>query len=289
MPEQTVDIIQQVDEQGNPIAGLTPARAVYDEQGTSLDVHLAQNLLRGDESQLLPEVKKRQMRANIGLGDIDINAIADKTNRLTTLDNINTNLVNPTEVEQGYTLNNQGGLTGNPNVAVSEFIPVEEGKTYTLFAPLTDGTQGNVIVLKAYNSNKNHTHYSLDRTDVGTYTVPSGSGVAYIRIVGASNTKTGNPNANKLFGCFEGENATFEEWHEDSHQLQYNDGISFEEKDNKTLVNKGDVISACSPTGTTSERPTSNIHTGRSYFDKTLNKPIWYNGTVWVDATGATV
>lgn len=28
---------------------------------------------------------------------------------------------------------------------------------------------------------------------------------------------------------------------------------------------------------------------GQVYFDTTLNKPIWYNGTNWVDATGATV
>ena len=25
------------------------------------------------------------------------------------------------------------------------------------------------------------------------------------------------------------------------------------------------------------------------HFDTTLNKPIWYNGSAWVDATGATV
>lgn len=70
MAEQTVDIIQQTDEQGNPIAGLTPARAVYDEQGTSLDVHLEQNLLRGDKSQSLSEAKKQQMRVNLGLGNL---------------------------------------------------------------------------------------------------------------------------------------------------------------------------------------------------------------------------
>jgi len=40
--------------------------------------------------------------------------------------------------------------------------------------------------------------------------------------------------------------------------------------------------------GTTAQRsPTPELF--QSYFDSTLNKPIWYNGTVWVDATGATV
>lgn len=39
--------------------------------------------------------------------------------------------------------------------------------------------------------------------------------------------------------------------------------------------------------GNTSQRPEKVL--GREYFDTTLNKPIWWNGTNWVDATGATV
>lgn len=40
--------------------------------------------------------------------------------------------------------------------------------------------------------------------------------------------------------------------------------------------------------GTTANRPTWRT-TGMSYFDTTLNKPVWWNGTNWVDATGTTV
>ncbi len=40
--------------------------------------------------------------------------------------------------------------------------------------------------------------------------------------------------------------------------------------------------------GTTEERPT-NVIIGFCYFDTTLNKPIWWTGTAWVDATGQTV
>lgn len=40
--------------------------------------------------------------------------------------------------------------------------------------------------------------------------------------------------------------------------------------------------------GTTSNRPTT-VNIGYSYFDTTLGKPIWWKGTVWVDATGTTV
>lgn len=41
--------------------------------------------------------------------------------------------------------------------------------------------------------------------------------------------------------------------------------------------------------GNTESRPTLNVTAGSQYFDTTLNKPIWYNGSAWVDATGATV
>lgn len=39
--------------------------------------------------------------------------------------------------------------------------------------------------------------------------------------------------------------------------------------------------------GTSGERPNGVL--GLCYFDTTLNKPIWYNGTNWIDSTGATV
>lgn len=44
--------------------------------------------------------------------------------------------------------------------------------------------------------------------------------------------------------------------------------------------------------GTTTERPASNISNGRMYFDTTIGKPIWRlstSATGWVDATGAAV
>jgi hypothetical protein len=49
--------------------------------------------------------------------------------------------------------------------------------------------------------------------------------------------------------------------------------------------------------GTTEQKPVDNpygqgigkIAKGQFYFDTTLNKPIWWTGSAWVDATGATV
>ena len=40
--------------------------------------------------------------------------------------------------------------------------------------------------------------------------------------------------------------------------------------------------------GNSNHRPT-NIRKGGSFFDTTLNKPIWWTGIKWVDATGADV
>lgn len=42
--------------------------------------------------------------------------------------------------------------------------------------------------------------------------------------------------------------------------------------------------------GTTAERPTITVNEqGFQYYDITINKPIWWNGTNWIDATGTTV
>lgn len=46
--------------------------------------------------------------------------------------------------------------------------------------------------------------------------------------------------------------------------------------------------------GNTAQRPTEDIQhndlkVGTQYFDVTLNKPIWWTGTKWVDATGTEV
>lgn len=40
--------------------------------------------------------------------------------------------------------------------------------------------------------------------------------------------------------------------------------------------------------GNTGKRP-ANPHTGMMYLDTQLNKPIWWNGSNWIDATGTTV
>ena len=44
--------------------------------------------------------------------------------------------------------------------------------------------------------------------------------------------------------------------------------------------------------GTTANRPTSAttpLAIGQFYYDTTLDRPIWWNGTVWKNASGTTV
>lgn len=53
---------------------------------------------------------------------------------------------------------------------------------------------------------------------------------------------------------------------------------------NNDLVNRGYVTQ----NGITSARPVSPVN-GQFYLDLTINKPIWWNGSNWIDATGTTV
>lgn len=48
-----------------------------------------------------------------------------------------------------------------------------------------------------------------------------------------------------------------------------------------------DIVNALTTNGTTLKRPVTFLWVGRPYFDTTLGYPIWYDGTGWVDATGA--
>jgi hypothetical protein len=49
-----------------------------------------------------------------------------------------------------------------------------------------------------------------------------------------------------------------------------------------------EVSNKVNQAGSTADRPaTASI--GQCYFDTNLNKPIWFNGTDWVDYTGAVV
>jgi len=60
-------------------------------------------------------------------------------------------------------------------------------------------------------------------------------------------------------------------------------GLYFNQVDNAV----GGLIEPAS--GTTANRPTLQVQVGQQYYDTTLGIPIWYNGTVWKNASGTTV
>jgi hypothetical protein len=47
--------------------------------------------------------------------------------------------------------------------------------------------------------------------------------------------------------------------------------------------------SAIPDSGITASRPTEQLQIGQQYFDTTINRPIWWNGTNWINAAGTVV
>jgi len=41
--------------------------------------------------------------------------------------------------------------------------------------------------------------------------------------------------------------------------------------------------------GTTAARPSTDLQVGQFYFDTTINRPIWWDGTNWINAAGTVV
>ena len=49
------------------------------------------------------------------------------------------------------------------------------------------------------------------------------------------------------------------------------------------------ICFAVQQSGTTAQRPTTYLWVGRTYFDTTLTRPIWYTGANWIKADGTVV
>lgn len=49
------------------------------------------------------------------------------------------------------------------------------------------------------------------------------------------------------------------------------------------------ICNALTMSGTTANRPTTLLWVGRTYFDTTLTRPIWYTGSAWIRADGVAV
>lgn len=75
----------------------------------------------------------------------------------------------------------------------------------------------------------------------------------------------------------------------DGHQYQPDANGTFQARasDMVHLVEAGAVRVAAS--GPTAERPTDQLHTGLSFFDTTIGRPVFWNGNAWRDAMGGAV
>lgn len=84
-----------------------------------------------------------------------------------------------------------------------------------------------------------------------------------------------------------------EAYYEKLNTVLYNDSTYMAKKPSHNILPTDteywQFVAGGYESGSTLERPTSNIMVGKLYFDTTLGKPIWYNGTNWVDATGTQV
>ena len=50
------------------------------------------------------------------------------------------------------------------------------------------------------------------------------------------------------------------------------------------------IITLSTPSaGTTGSRPSTGLQVGQFYFDTTINRPIWWDGTNWINAAGTVV
>lgn len=85
---------------------------------------------------------------------------------------------------------------------------------------------------------------------------------------------------------------TMEEFQETLFKFQLDNVIFLANRPGMFAVSRSGIYNilqfAGSASGTTAERP-YNLVVGFQYFDTTIGKPIWWNGSNWVDATGTAV
>jgi hypothetical protein len=77
------------------------------------------------------------------------------------------------------------------------------------------------------------------------------------------------------------------------YDQQYQDQLTNALRQYFAQIDNFTQASVIPDSGTTAERPVNTgspkLQIGQYYFDTTVGKPIWWNGTIWVDATGTAV
>lgn len=133
-------------------------------------------------------------------------------------------------------------------------------------------SSGQWVTLKEVTNNQNDT--VIANVDYGTSTYINGSKARFT--LGDPLADIANRiEVNKVFGYSTIQGTTW---------LNVGGGKVYGDID----LNKNKLTNVVLEQNVTASRPTSPVK-GQMFYDTTLNKPIWYNGTAWTDAAGVTV
>ena len=95
---------------------------------------------------------------------------------------------------------------------------------------------------------------------------------------------------NKLHFRNEGAYGIIRGWGAANYLVLQSNRLYVCKNDTEKMGNIRNITWLCNKiSGTSNERPTTDLYAGNSYYDTTLGKPIWWNGSAWVDITGAEV
>nr|UVM82165.1 MAG: hypothetical protein [Bacteriophage sp.] len=186
------------------------------------------------------------------------------------------NLLNPDLYIHGVYIDAENVLREYPALSVSGFIPVVAGQQYRIFGMSSNGEQGYARYVNFYTGAQEH----IPGTQVGlvsTVTIPEGC--KYIR---CSNYNGLPPSTTFIYdlsntGVMLGASPTFEKYFLEK-AIHYDNGQSFTEKNELTLVNKSDIQQAISGMGGNSKltvefaNPGITVKRGSDYIAGTLNK-----------------
>lgn len=186
------------------------------------------------------------------------------------------NLLNPDLYTHGGFLGDNGTFVAYPTISVSGFVPVVAGQQYRIFGMESWGDQGSARYVNFYTGAQEHIP-GTQVSNVTTVTIPDGC--EYIR---CSNYNGLPPSTPLIFdlsntGVMLGASPTFEKYFLEK-AIHYDNGQSFAEKNELTLVNKSDIQQAISGMGEKSKltvefaNPGITVKRGSDFIAGTLNR-----------------
>lgn len=129
------------------------------------------------------------------------------------------------------------------------------------------------------------------RQSINNSILEIGTSSGKLRLDSTGNVRIGNPTLNSGFSetiCL-GENSVIGTGTQGYNALIYATRVDGVTMPTVRLSSTYSNVFQIARAGSTASRPTAGRYVGMEVFDTTLKKPIWWDGTKWVDATGADV